>query len=98
MNESSVLLHIWEIDPSKEPDAVRRLEEMFTELAKDDAFVSARVLESPDRSSMAAILEMRTPEDRRRLQELPEVRETLEYLHGTVNMVLRLYHEVAQYP
>ncbi|HTY97244.1 MAG TPA: hypothetical protein VMB91_09410 [Solirubrobacteraceae bacterium] len=97
MNESSVLLHIWEIDASEEPAAVGRLEEMFTELAKDDAFVSARVLESPDRGSVAAIVEMRTAEDRRRLEAIPEVHETLEHLHGTANIVYRLYHEVALY-
>ena len=97
MNESPVLLHIWEIPASEEPAAIERLEQMFTEIAGDDAFVSARVLESPDRDSIAAIVEMRTAADRRRLEEMPEVHETLEHLHGTANIVYRLYHEVALY-
>src|SRR5262245_20414058 len=97
MNESPVLLHVWEVDAAEEPAAVRRLEETFADVAKDAAFVSARVLESPDQGSIAAIVEMRSSADRRRLEELPEVRDTLRHLHGTANMVLRLYHEVARY-
>jgi hypothetical protein len=97
MNESSVLLHVWEVPAGEEPAAVQRLEQMFAEVAKDDAFVSALVLESPDRASLAAVIEMSTPEDRRRLDALPEVHDTLEHLHGSANVVLRLYHEVARY-
>jgi hypothetical protein len=37
---------------------------------------------------------MRSVEDRRRIEQLPEVRETLDHLHGTANLVLRLYHQV----
>lgn len=33
-------------------------------------------------------------EDRRRLEQLPEVRETLDRLPGTVNLVVKLYREV----
>jgi hypothetical protein len=97
MNESPVLVHIWEVDPGQEAAAIKRLEEMFGELVKDPGFVSARVLESPDRTSVAAVLEMRTVEDRQRLEQLPDVRETLDHLHGSANLVIRLYHEVGVY-
>jgi len=60
-------------------------------------FVAARVLESGDRTSIAAIVEMRTAEDRQRVEQLPDVRETLHHLHGTANIVIRLYHEVAAF-
>jgi hypothetical protein len=97
MNESPVLLHIWEIPASEEPAAVERLQQLFAEIAKDDAFVSALVLESSDRDSIAAVVEMRTAEDRRRLEAIPEVKETLEHLHGTANIVFRFYNEVARF-
>ncbi len=97
MNESPVLVHVWEVDPTEEAVAVRRLNEMFGEIVKDPGFVSARVLESADQTSIAVILEMRTVEDRQRLEQLPDVRETLHHLHGTANMVIRLYHEVGSH-
>ena len=40
---------------------------------------------------------MRSAEDRHRLEQVPEVGETLRNLHGTANLVARLYHEVASY-
>ena len=81
----------------KTTPAVGRLEEMFGELVKDPGFVSARVLESVDRTSIAVVLEMRSVEDRRRVEQLPDVRDTLDHLHGTANIVIRAYHEVGAY-
>jgi hypothetical protein len=97
MNEGPVLIHVWEVDPAEETAAVGRLDEMFAQLVKDPGFVSARVLESTARTSIAAIVQMRTVEDRRRIEQLPDVREVLDHLHGTANIVIRLYHDVAEY-
>lgn len=97
MNEGPVLIHVWEIDPEDEGAALEALERMFDQVRSDPAFVSARVLQSVDRSSIAAVLEMRTTEDRQRLEQLPEIRETLDHLHGGVNLLIRLYHEVYAY-
>jgi hypothetical protein len=97
MNESPVLIHVWEVDPAQEAAARGRLEEMFGELVKDPGFVSARVLESADQESIAAVVEMRSVEDRRRIEQLPDIRQTLDHLHGTANIVIRLYHEVGAY-
>ncbi|HEY1712760.1 MAG TPA: hypothetical protein VGG07_07650 [Solirubrobacteraceae bacterium] len=98
MSESPVLIHVWEVDPAEGAAAVKRLDEMLGELAKDPGFVSARVLESADHTSLAATVEMRSVQDRQRLEDLPDVRETLDHLHGTANLVVRLYEEVASYP
>lgn len=95
MNESPVLIHVWEADPEREGAAVQHLERMFSQIASDPGLVAARALESADRGSIAAVLEMRSVEDRRRLEQLPDVREALDHLDGTVNLVVRLYHEVA---
>ncbi len=98
MKESPVLIHVWDVDPAHEGQAAEHLDTMFGEVAGDPGFVSARVLESADRSSIAAFVEMRSVEDRRRLEQLAPVREALDHLPGTVNVVLRLYHETGAYP
>jgi hypothetical protein len=98
MSESPVLIHVWEVDPAEGAAAVKSLDEMLGELAKDPGFVSARVLETADHTSLAAAIEMRSVEDRQRLEALPDVRETLDHLHGTANLLVRLYDEVASYP
>ncbi len=97
MKESHVLIHIWDVDPAQEGHAARHLDKMFGEMTTEPGFVSAKVLESADRGSIAAFVEMQTVEDRQRLEQLPAVRETLYNLPGTVNVVLRLYHEVVAY-
>jgi hypothetical protein len=97
MKESPILIHIWDVDPAREGVAAQHLEKMFGEIAADPGFVSARVLESDDRASIAAFVEMQSVEDRQRLEQLAPVRETLGHLPGTVNVVLRLYHEVVTY-
>ncbi len=97
MNESPLLVHVWEVDPAEEAAAVGRIDELFAEVVTDPGFVSAHVLQTADQTSLAAIMQMRTPEDRRRLEQLPAVRDVLDHLHGTANLVVRLYHEVASY-
>ncbi len=86
------------MEPAAESTAVQRLEELFAdEITTDPGFVSARILESDDRTSLAAVIEMRSVEDRRRIEQLPEVRDTLDHLHGAANLVLRLYRQVKTY-
>jgi hypothetical protein len=97
MNEGPVLLHVWEVDPADAATAVSHLNEMFSELAGDPGFVSARVLETEDQTSIAAIVEMRSVEERQLLEQRPDVRETLYDLRGTANVVIRLYNQVAAF-
>jgi len=97
MAEGPVLIHVWEVQPAEESSDIQRLEELFArQIATDPGFVSARILRSDDRTSMAVVIEMRSVEDRQRLEQLPEVRETLDHLHS-VNLVLRLYDQVKVY-
>jgi hypothetical protein len=98
MKESPILLHIWDVDPAREGLAAEHLDKMFGEIAAAPGFASAKLLESADRSSIAAIVEMQSVEDRQRLEQVAAVRETLDHLPGAVNVVLRLYHEVLAYP
>jgi heme-degrading monooxygenase HmoA len=97
MNEGPALIHIWEIDPDRAPAAVEHLEQMFKQVVADPGFVSARVLQTPDQTSLAAVIEWRSVEDRHRVEATPEVRDTLQDLHGTANLITRMYHDVADY-
>jgi hypothetical protein len=98
MNESATLIHVWDIDPQDEAAGVKSLDEMFGDLVEDPGFVSAKVLQSADRTSIAAVVQMRSVEDRQRIEQEPDVQETLRHLHGAANIVLRLYHEVKAFP
>ena len=98
MTEGPVLIHVWEVDPTEESSNVQRLDELFVrQIATDPGFLSARILVSDDRASIAAVIEMRSVEDRQRIEQLPDVRETLDHLHGAANLVLRLYQQVKAY-
>jgi heme-degrading monooxygenase HmoA len=98
VSEGVVLLHVWLIDPDQEAAGMARLEEMFSQLRTDPGFISATVLASQDQESVAAVIEMRSADDHERLEQLPEVRETLDRLHGAASLTARLYHQVKTYP
>jgi len=97
MNRSQgpVLLHVWMIDPQTADRHVQLLDELFRGVADQPGFLSARILEATDRISIAALVEMRTAEDRERLEQLPQVRDVLQRLGAAANLVVRLYHDVA---
>lgn len=95
--ESAVLVRIWLVDPDQESAAVNRLREMLSAVSTSPGFVSGRVLGSADRESIAVLVEMRTVDDRKRLEQLEPVRATLAHLDVTMNIVIRLYDEVGCY-
>jgi hypothetical protein len=97
-SEGPVLIHVWEIlEPGHEGLVLERLDKMLNATTTEPGFVSARVLQTADGHSIAVILEMRTVEDRQRLEQLPWVRETLDHLDETMNIVMRLYQQVHEY-
>ena len=78
MAEGPVLIHVGELDPAEESSDMQRLEELFArQIATDSGFVSARILRSDDRASIAVVMEMQSVADRQRVEQLPEVRATL---------------------
>ena len=98
MTEGPVLIHVWAVDPTEESSNIQRLDELPAHQVRvDPGFVSARILVSGDRTSIAAVIEMRSVEDRQRIERLPEVRDTLDHLYGAANVVLRLYEQVKVY-
>ncbi len=98
MEEGPVLIHVWTVDPQDESACVQKLEQLFErQISTDPGFVAARILESQDRSSLAAVIEMRSVEDRKRIEAQPDVRATLDHLHGAASLIVRLYHEIGAY-
>jgi hypothetical protein len=97
MNDSPMLLHVWSVRPDHENALVDRIGEMFRRVADAPGFVSARVLGSPDRTSVVALVEMQSAEDRERLEALPEVRGVLRDMRGAYNLTVKLYREIETY-
>jgi len=98
MEEGPVLIHVWTVDPHDESACVEKLEQLFEhQISTDPGFVAARILESQDRSSLAAVIEMRSVEDRKRIETQPDVRDALDHLHGAASLIVRLYHQVGAY-
>jgi hypothetical protein len=58
---------------------------------------STRTARRPQTSPAARCVDERSVEDRQRLEQLPEVRGTLDNLPGTANLIIKLYHEVGSY-
>ena len=83
--------------PATKPWPSRVSTRCSARFAKNPGFVSAHVLETDDHASIAAIVEMKSAEDRQRLEQSGDVRKTLDHLHGAANLVVRLYHEAASY-
>jgi hypothetical protein len=95
--QGPVLLHVWMVDPQTADSHIQRLAELFQGVSDQPGFVSARILEAPDRDSIAAIIEMRTAEDREQFERLPQVHEVLHRLGAAANLVVRLYDDVAAF-
>jgi hypothetical protein len=65
MTQSPVLLHVWSVRPEQGDALVARLAEMFGHVTNAPGFVSARILASADRTSVAAVVERRVAALRR---------------------------------
>jgi hypothetical protein len=89
------LLHVWMVAPQCADRHIRLLTELFDMLSGQPGFVSARILESSGRSSIAAIVETQSVEHRRRLEQLPQVRDVLHQVPADASLVAQPYRDVA---
>jgi hypothetical protein len=96
-DQGPVLLHIWMVDPQTADRHIQLLRELFEGVSNEPGFVSAKILETSGRSWIAAVVEMRTAEDRQRLEKLPHVHDALYSLRPAANFVLQVYHQVGQF-
>jgi len=95
--EGAFLLHVWMVDPDSADRHVQLLTQLFDAISEQPGFVSARILESADRSSIAAIIETGSVQDRQRFEQLPQVHDVLYQLHAEANLVARPYHDVVAF-
>ena len=96
-DQGPVLLHVWMVDPQTADRHIQVLTELFEGVSNQPGFVSAKILETSGRSWIAAVVEMRTVEDRQRLEQLPQVHDALYSLRPAANFVLQVYHQVGQF-
>ena len=92
-----VLLHIWMVDPQTADRHIQLLKELFEKVSDQPGFVSAKILETEGRSWVAAVVEMRTVEDRERLEALPQVHDALYKLRPAANFVFQVYQQVGEF-
>lgn len=88
------LLDVWKVDPQYAGRHIQQLTTLFDEISDQPGFVSARILESADRSSIGAVVEASSVEARRDLEQLPQVQNVLDQLHAGVGVVCQSNHGV----
>ena len=87
-----MLIDVWTIDPTREPDLLKRVLEITRELlVNHPGFVSAQILESVDRGAVMIRVTMRTVKDRQALTDSPEVHAALRELRGIAHSHARLF-------
>ena len=75
------LIASWTVASSRRGELLDALSALIADIvAKQPGFVSAALYESSGASSVLARIQMRTVEDRQRLEELPELRSALHAL------------------
>jgi hypothetical protein len=92
--EGAFLLHVWMVDPENADRHIQLLTHLLNTISEQPGFVSARILESAGRSSIAALIETGSVQDRQRFEQLPQVHDVLDQLHAEANLVARPYHDV----
>jgi hypothetical protein len=95
--QGAFLLHVWMVDPESADHHIHLLTELFDRISEQPGFVSARILESAGRSSIAAIVQAGSVEDRQRLAELPQVHDVLYRLSADASLVAQPYRDIAAF-
>ena len=93
--ESPVLIDLWTVDPSREPELLARILEITRDLiVPSEGFVSAQVFESVDHGSVVFRVAMRTIKDRQALTDSAAVHDALRELRGIAQSHARLFRLV----
>jgi hypothetical protein len=93
--ESPVLIDIWTIDPTREPELLQRVLEVTRELLIDaQGFVSAQIYESVDHGAVMIRVTMQTIKDRQTLMDSPAAHRALRELRTIAHSHARLFRLV----
>lgn len=96
--ESPVLIDVWTVDPSREPELLERILELTRDLLVDhQGFVSAQIYESVDHGAVMIRVTMRTIKDRQSLTDSSEVHSALRELRAIAQSHARLFRLVESF-
>jgi len=96
--ESAVLIDLWTVDPTREPELLERILEITRDLIVDHhGFVSAQIYESVDHGAVMIRITMRTIEDRQALTDSSEVHSALRELRAVAQSHARLFRLVESF-
>jgi hypothetical protein len=96
--ESPVLIDFWTVDPSREPELLKRVVELTRSLLLDaQGFVSAQIYESVDRGAVIIRIAMRTVEDRQAFTDSAAVHNALRELRAIAQSHARLFRLVESF-
>jgi hypothetical protein len=91
-NESPVLIDVWTVEPSREPELLERIREVTRDLlVAHKGFVSAQIHESVDHTTVMVSITMRTVTDRQALTDSAVVHEALRELRVMAHSHARLF-------
>ena len=92
MTESPVLIDVWTVDPSREPELIERILEITRDLiVHHQGFVSAQIYESVDQGAVMIRVSMRTVKDRQALTDSAAVRSALRELRLIAHSHARVF-------
>jgi len=90
--ESPVLIDVWTVDPSHEPELLQRVREITRDLLLGtQGFVSAQIYESVDHGAVMIRVTMDTIKDRQALTDSPAVHSALRELRVMADSHARLF-------
>jgi hypothetical protein len=96
--ESPVLIDVWNVDPSREPELLERIRELIRGLLLDSpGFVSAQIYESVDHSAVMITITMRTIADRQALTDSAAIHDALRELRTIASSHARLFSLVERF-
>jgi hypothetical protein len=90
--ESPVLIDVWNVDPSREPELLRRIRELVRGVLLDtQGFVSAQIYESVDHTAVMITITMRTIANRQALTDSAAMHGALRELRTIASSHARLF-------
>ena len=94
-SESPVLIDVWTVDPSREPELLERILELTRSLLLDSrGFVSAQVYESVDHGAVMIRITMANIKDRQALTDSAAIHNALRELRTIASSHSRLFRLV----
>lgn len=93
--ESSILIDVWTVDPSRREELVAGIGRLLSEvIGAQPGLVSSRAYESVTGDAILVTVEMRSVQERQQLMELPAVRKGLRELRAIAHNHTRLVREI----